>query len=179
MEPKEPIETRKQMAEMHESVINRIESAYRNGQYIEVCWLCYACFESRINRTLIKMIPGCSRPVRQDGRSIGITTKLECYARLIKSGYPLLKGEDINLINIVKGWCAERNKLIHEMVTLENYKNIDKSFENLAKRGKALVHRLYSLSTDVRESFYSANTIPPFNDSVMKPCKLKCRCIKE
>lgn len=54
MEPKEPIETRKQMAEMHESVINRIEAAYRNGQYIEVCWLCYACFESRINRTLIK-----------------------------------------------------------------------------------------------------------------------------
>ena len=99
MNPKESLEIRKQMAEMHDSVIKRINKAYKDKQYIEVCWLCYACFESRVNRVLQKICSGCIKPERKDKRNIGITTKLECYVRLIKSHYPPLSKENIDLMN--------------------------------------------------------------------------------
>ena len=177
MEPIESIEIRRQMAEMHDSVIEKIEEAYEGKQYIEVCWLCYACFESRVNRIFLKICPGCSKPNRKGKRNIGITTKLECCVRLIKSDYPPLSKESIDLINTVKGWCKERNSLIHGMVSLEYYNDADKKFANLAKRGKTLVTRIYSLGSDVREYYYQATEIPPFDESVVKACSLKYKCI--
>ena len=177
MNPKESLEIRKQMAEMHDSVIKRINKAYKDKQYIEVCWLCYACFESRVNRVLQKICSGCIKPERKDKRNIGITTKLECYVRLIKSHYPPLSKENIDLITTVKGWCKERNDLIHGMVSLEYYNDADKKFESLAKRGKTLVTRMYSLGTDVREYYYQATEIPMFDESVTKSCSLESKCI--
>lgn len=179
MNPQESIEIRKQMAEMHEDVIKRINRAYNGKKYIEVCWLCYACFESRVNRILLKICAGCNKEKRQNNRKVGITTKLECYIRLIKSNYPPLCGEDTNLINNVKGWCKERNDLIHGMVSLEFYNDADKKFESLAKRGKALVTKMYSLGTAVREYYYNAEDIPAFDDQVTKSCRLDYKCIKE
>ena len=177
MNPKESLEIRKQMAEMHDSVIKRINKAYKDKQYIEVCWLCYACFESRVNRVLQKICSGCIKPERKDKRNIGITTKLECYVRLIKSHYPPLSKENIDLINTVKGWCKERNDLIHGMVSLEYYNDADKKFESLAKRGKTLVTRMYSLGTDVREYYYQATESPMFDESVTNSCSLESKCI--
>ena len=177
MEPKESIEIRKQMAEMHDNVLKRINIAYENKQYIEVCWLCYACFESRVNRVLEKICSGCSKEKRTKKHHVGITTKLSCYARLIKNKYPPLQKEDYQLINTVKGWCKERNDLIHGMVSLEFYNDADKKFANLATRGITLVKRMYSLSTEVREYYYRADSIPPFNEEAVSVCKLKYRCI--
>ena len=179
MNPKESLEIRKQMAEMHASVLKRIEDSYKNKQFIEVCWLCYACFESRVNRVLMKICTGCTKESRKDNRKIGITTKLECYVRLIKSGYPPLKEENVDLINTVKGWCKERNDLIHGMVSLEYYNDADKRFESLAKRGKTLVSRMYSLGKDVREYYYTVDEIPLFPDEIVKKCSLNYKCIKE
>ena len=179
MKPKESLEIRNKMAEMHTSVLKRIEVAYKNKQFIEVCWLCYACFESRVNRVLVKICSGCSKESRKNNRKIGITTKLECYVRLIKSGYPPLQGENVDLINTVKGWCKERNDLIHGMVSLEYYNDADRRFESLAKRGKALVDRMYSLGTDVRKYYYMVDEIPLFSEEVVKKCPLYYKCIKE
>lgn len=179
MQPKESIEIRREMAEMHESVLKRIDLAYKNNQYIEVCWLCYACFESRVNRVLSKICTGCSKEKRNDNRHIGITTKLECYVRLIKNNYPPLSKEDPNLIHTVKGWCKERNDLIHGMVSLEYYNDADKKFQNLAKRGITLVKKMYSLSKDVRDYYYQADVIPAFDETVVKKCSLKKKCLKE
>lgn len=179
MEPQESLEIRKQMAVMHDSVLRRINDAYEKKQYIEVCWLCYACFESRVNRVLIKICSGCPKTRRTNNRKIGITTKLECYVRLIKNGYSPLQKEDVNLINTVKGWCKERNDLIHGMVTLEYYNDADKRFENLAKRGKELVKRMYLLGSDVREYYYNVEEIPCFPEEVVNKCKLDYKCIKE
>lgn len=179
MEPKESIEIRCAMAEMHDSVLERIDHAFEREQYIEVCWLCYACFESRVNRVLSKICVGCTKQRRTNNRSVGITTKLECYARLIKSKYPPLLKEDVNLIHTVKGWCIERNKLIHGMVSLDTYGNADRNFENLAKRGRTLVKRMYSLGTDVRNFYYATDVMPVFEECVVKACKLQTKCIVE
>lgn len=167
------------MAKMHNSVLKRIDMACKNRQYIEVCWLCYACFESRVNRVLSKICGGCTKEERTDSRHVGITTKLECYVRLIKSKYPLLSKEYYQLLNTVKGWYKERNDLIHDMVSLECYNDADKELKNLTIRGVTLVKNIYSLSTDVINYYYQAKEIPVFDMSVVKSCKLKKKCIKE
>ena len=177
MEPKETIEIRRQMAEMHDSVLNRIDTSYKKGNYIEVCWLCYACFESRVNRVLQKICSGCTKEKRIRKNNIGITTKLDCYKRLIKSEYPPLMKEDVNLVTTVKGWCNERNQLIHGMVSLEYYNDADKKFASLAKRGVTLVNRMYSMGTDVREYYYQVEEIPPFSQKDVDNCRLKYKCI--
>lgn len=179
MTPKESLEIRKQMAEMHNSVLKRINDSYKKGNYIETCWLCYACFESRVNRILQKICSGCSKEERTNNRHIGITTKLECYDRLVKSKYPPLAKEDIHLMNTVKGWCKERNDLIHGMVSLEYYNEADKKFKSLAKRGKTLVTRMYGVGGDVRNYYYEQDTIPEFDSCVVEKCNLKFKCIKE
>lgn len=177
MKPKESIETRRKMAEMHQSVLDRINSSYEEKKYIEVCWLCYACFESRVNRVLDKICIGCTKKARTQKRYIGIGTKLECYVRLIKNNYPPLQKEDLNLLRTVKGWCKERNTLIHGMVSLDYYNDADKQFQSLAKRGVTLVQRMYALGTDVRDYYYQAETIPPFDEKTLQACKLEYKCL--
>lgn len=167
------------MAQMHDEVLCRIREAYGQGNYIECCWLCYACFESRVNRTMEKICPSCTKPPRLDGRHIGISTKLACLNRLRQSGYPLFDGADLTEVIDIKAWCKERNKLIHELVSLNRYEKSDYEFKNLAKRGVDLVERLYSSITTVRNNFYESDVIPAFEEGVVDKCNLKSRCIKE
>ena len=179
MEPKENIEVRQEMARMHDDVLKRIDVAYKNKQYIEVCWLCYACFESRVNRSLSKICSGCSKPKRADNKVVGITTKLDCYVRLIKSKYPPLCGENLDLVRNIKRWCKERNDLIHGLISLEIYNDADRKFRDLARRGVVLVNEMYDLSGEVRMYYYEAEEIPSFDESVTTKCGLKSKCIKE
>ena len=116
---------------------------------------------------------------RKDNRNIGITTKLECCVRLIKAKYPPLEKENFEHINTVKGWCVERNNLIHGMVSLEYYNDADRKFENLAKRGRNLVKEMYSMGTNVREYYYQASEIPVFDENIIAKCSLHYKCIKE
>ena len=179
MTPKESLEIRKQMAEIHDSVLKRIEDSYKEGRYIETCWLCYACFESRVNRILEKICTGCTKEKRINNRHVGITTKLICYNRLIRTKYPPLAEEDIHLMNTVKGWCKERNQLIHGMVSLDYYNDADRKFKSLAKRGTTLVKRMYEVGGDVRNYYYKNDVMPEFDSSVIDKCALKYKCIKE
>lgn len=167
------------MAEMHDDVQERIVRAFENESYIECCWLCYACFESRVNRTMEKICPACPKPVRADGRHIGISTKLMCLNRLRRSEYPLFAGADLTEITNVMGWCKERNKLIHDLVSLGRYQGSDYEFKNLAKRGMALVERFYSSISVVRENYYGEEDLPAFDESIADKCNLKTRCLKE
>lgn len=48
----ENYEDRLKMAEMHDDILDKIKSSYNNGSYIETCWLCYACFENRVERIM-------------------------------------------------------------------------------------------------------------------------------
>lgn len=180
MRPKESLKIREEMAVMHDDVLNRIEIACKSHCYYEACWLCYACFESRVNRAIEKICIGCDKPDRDNRETIGITTKLECLQNLIKANYEPFRIEDIkkwnyNLITTVKGWCKERNALIHNGVTLEEYKSLNKKIENLAKRGKELIGEMYEFGGLIRDYYYQADEMPSFSNS---KCRCKQKCIK-
>lgn len=55
MQPIDTHEDRTKMVDMHNDIINRIDIAMQEKRYIEACWFCYSCFESRICRTLEKI----------------------------------------------------------------------------------------------------------------------------
>lgn len=179
MEPSETYLERIAMAEMHGNVQERIKKAYDSENYIECCWLCYACFESRVDRTMNKICCGCSKAQRADARHIGISTKLSCLNRLRRSDYSLFKGADLTEITNIISWCEDRNKLIHELVSLDRYDKSDYQFKNLAKRGMGLVSRLYTSVSIFRDNYYEASEVPEFDENVVSKCSLKTKCVKE
>lgn len=173
MEPNEPLEDRLAMADMHDDVIARIDDSIERHSYIDACWYAYSCFESRINRAMLKIVGGCPKEPRTDKKNpTGIRTKIECLVRLCRSGHPMLDGADVETLNSIKGWCKERNDLVHDLVTLDHYTNAEAKFASLANRSRSLVKRAYKLGAIVREAYYSSDSVTPIDSSIAK----KCRC---
>lgn len=176
MKPKESLEDREKMAKMHNAVLERIDKAIKNKSYFEACWLCYACFESRLQRIMDKLVCVCPKADRKDGRFVGIATKIECLTRLAKNGYLDMSKEDTDALNSIKGWCKRRNDLTHGLVTIEKYDASEKEFASLAKSGKTLVSRAYQLATKIREQYYEKDAFPQFPDNISGCCRLKSKC---
>ena len=175
MRPQESLEERLQMVDMHDDVLYRIETAIRRKQSIEACWLCYACFESRITRTLEKVSESCQERKCYHNNKVGIATRIDCIKRLKRQCYAGTEHFDIHLLGGIKAWCNDRNKLVHALVTLNNYYGMDKKFLELAKRGKPLVDSLYTQTTAFRNAYYELSEMPPFPEMVHE----KCRLLKE
>ena len=177
METNEPLNFREEMAEMHEYIIQRIQESYKSKSYIEVCWLCYTCFENRINRSLEKIVIGCTKENDPNPRG-GITSKIECLKRLKKANHPLLGDLEITTLSEIKGWCSKRNKLMHNLLTVERYKALDKDFQSLAQEGAELVNKAYALGAVVRTNHNRAKEIPTMDEASINKCRRKTRCIK-
>lgn len=77
------------------------------------------------------------------------------------------------MLGNIKGWCKGRNKLVHALVTLNNYSGMDKKFLDLAKHGKPLVEELYKQTTDFRNEYYGIESMPVFPESAENKCRLK------
>lgn len=166
-------EDRLKMVEMHNDVLERIDTAIKKKQSIEACWLCYACLESRITRTLEKVSACCSKRNCFKNHKVGISTRIDCLKRLCKLGYAGTEHFDKQLLGNIKGWCKDRNKLVHALVTLNNYSGMDKKFLTLAKRGKPLVEQLYQQTTEFRNEYYELEKMPQFPITVEEKCRLK------
>lgn len=176
MQPLESLDDRLEMASMHDDVLSRIDSALEQESYIDACWYAYACFESRIERMLLKLIDGCPKPLRSDDSNpTGITTKIECLVRLCKNGHPFLDEVNPDTLNSIKGWCSERNHLVHKLVTLERYAGADADFRNLALRSRKLVESAYAFGSAVRNQYYEADIVFPISVEIAS----KCRCRKQ
>lgn len=169
---KDSYEDRLKMAEMHDDIIKRIETAINKKQSIEACWLCYSCFESRITRTLEKVSVKCSKNKCRGDCIVKISTRIDCLKRLKKLNYAGTDNFDIKLLNDIKKWCQERNTLTHGLVTLNNYLGIDKKFFDLAKKGQSLVGELYQQTTQFRNEYYEINEMPDFPNCVEQKCRL-------
>lgn len=173
MQAHDSYEDRLKMVEMHDDVLARIDSAIKKKQSIEACWLCYACFESRITRTLEKVSACCSKRNCYQNHRVGIATRIDCLKRLCNIGYAGTEHFDKQLLGNIRSWCKDRNELVHALVTLNNYSGMDKKFLNLAKRGKPLVEELYKQTTAFRNEYYEIETMPVFPEDAENKCRLK------
>ncbi|MBR3554998.1 MAG: hypothetical protein IKN89_03730 [Oscillospiraceae bacterium] len=148
----ESIQLRKKMAKMHDEMLSKLASAIANGEYVEASWLCYAIFEQRIARMIVKHIHKCPKQDRpKEAAPVGIDTKLVCISKLIKSNYGAYELLDKNVFSEVKGWCRKRNALVHELLDVNSYKKYDKAFKDLAIEGEGLVYQVYSEATKLRD----------------------------
>lgn len=172
MESNDSYEDRLKMVDMHEDVLKRIDKAIRNKHSIEACWLCYACFESRIVRTLEKLSEQCSERRCFQNHRVGIAARIECIKRLRRQGYPCLVAFDSNTLGQILSWCKERNTLVHALVTLNNYDGMDKKFLDLAKQGKPLVEKIYLETTAFRNQYYEMEKMPEFPEKALSSCRL-------
>ncbi len=172
MRPKESLEVRIEMADMHDDVLLRIATAIEKKHCIEACWLCYACFESRIVRTLEKVSERCPGRTCFQNPRVGIKRRIECLKRLRKQGYVGTEQFDSNTLGQIIAWCRERDKLVHALVTLNNYSGMDKRFLDLAKQGQPLVERIYKETTMFRSAYYGLELLPEFPTSASEKCRL-------
>ena len=172
MNANEPLEERLLMVEMHKDVLKRIDTAIKRKHSIEACWLCYSCFESRITRSLEKISVTCSGRRCFENIRVGIVTKIDCLKRLSRHHYFATEAFDRKLLDEVKAWCRERNKLVHALVTLNNYEGMDARFLKLSKDGQQLVQKLYAQTTEFRNHYYEIASTPPFPQDVISKCRL-------
>ena len=172
MKPVESHEELLKMVEMHNDVLERIDSAIKKKQSIEACWLCYACFESRITRTLEKVSALCDGQKCCQNPRVGIATRIACLKRLKNVSYAGTENFDKQLLGEILSWCRKRNTLVHALVTLNNYYGMDAKFLNLAKEGRPLVEKLYSQTTDFRNEYYKLSEMPPFPKEICNKCRL-------
>ena len=172
MKPQDPYERRLKMAEMHDDVLKRIDDAIKKKHSIEACWLCYSCFESRITRTLEKASERCAIRRCYENPKVGIASRIECIKRLRRTNYCGLDCFTADTLGQVLSWCKERNRLVHALVTLNNYYGMDSKFMALAKQGKPLVAKLYDETTAFRNKYYEISTIPAFPIDVTEKCRL-------
>ncbi len=178
MKQTEPLETRKKMVYMHDEMRQRLDNAMNNNRYVEASWICYAIFEQRITRIMMKHLKKCPKGKRRkDERHVGISTKIQCLKKLTQKGYGAYSEFDKKLLNDIDKWCKKRNTLVHDLVSLDNYKNYDKEFEALAKAGEPLVKKLYKEAEKIRRWCYKENN--NFGKFPEIKCKCKSRCIYE
>lgn len=157
---------------MHDDVLSRISMAIESKRSIEACWLCYACFESRITRTLEKVSGCCPKRACVQNQKVGIITRIDCLKRLKKIGYAGAEHFDSQLLGQIKKWCLERNTLVHALITLSNYYDMDDKFLQLAIKGKPLVDQLYFQTTNFRNEYYRIAKLPMFPEGVFGKCRL-------
>lgn len=171
MEPKESYEVRLEMASMHDVYIENLREAMKGARYVEASWLCYAIFEQRIARLILKHLDKCPLEKKKKDVPVSISTKISCIKALIQNKYGGYAQMDSSLFEEIEKWCNSRNGLVHGLVSLEHYKHYDKEFEELAKSGAPIVERLYKEITKFRAWYYRDGEFGDFP-------KFKCKCQK-
>ena len=176
MQATDSYEDRVKMVGMHSDVLKRINSAITEKRSIEACWFCYACLEGRLKRTLEKLSQNCLKGCcREKGRLVSFSARLNCIDRLRSYSYAGAEYFDQKLLDDIRKWCLDRNKLVHALVTLNNYEGMDEKFLELAVRGKPLVEQLYKQTTKFRMYYYEIESLPEFPTKAEKKCRLKVK----
>jgi hypothetical protein len=170
MHKREALDTRLQMARMHDSMVDKLEKAMELGEYVEASWLCYAIFEQRVTRIIQKHIHKCPKQHRSSkSKTVGISTRLDCIVKLSKQGYGGYALIDYTVFSQIKKWCRRRNVLVHSLLDISSYKKYDTAFQELATEGYKLVPLVYEEATKIRNWCNENHTFPKFPE-------IKCSC---
>ena len=177
MNSTENMEKRLEYVKMHDYFKNKIENAMEKQQYIEACWLIYSALENRYFRTLQKFKDKCkyckgkSKCVNNKKNELAIATKIGCVERLYKANVSCIKESFAEeLFTDTKKWIKKRNDLMHELLSLDEYKKSDIAFKECAECGVFLLNKTYTSCTNFRKLFYSEGYEFVFPKTAMDGC---------
>ena len=177
MDPKYTYQKQKEMIQMHDFFLGKIDTAISESRNIEAVWLIYACMENRLFRTLEKSKKQCSYSkgkCKKTDNQISISTKIACLQRLREHHVSCIEDSfPETLFDNIKKWIKQRDKLMHNLLVLENYANVENKFANCANEGRTLLLQLYDSCTKFRTLFFSDSYIFEFPKEAMNGCRCK------
>lgn len=181
MQSTEKMEERLERVDMHEFFLNKINEAITNERYIEASWLIYSCMENRFFRTLQKykkQCKYCSGKCKKNKNELAISTKIACVKRLKENNVTCISDSFTSeLLENIRLWVKKRNNMMHDLLSLETYQDMDECFKNSSIEGKALLDQLYSACTTFREKFFAEGYVFVFPEEAMEGCSCKPRSI--
>ena len=177
MNSTESKETREQMVDMHQFFIDRIGEAIDNRRYIEASWLIYSCMENRFFRVLQKYKNQCKyckgkSKCKKNSNELAISTKIDCVKRLLENGVSCISlSFTSDQLDEIKQWVTKRNKMMHDLLSLDTYRDCDDAFQDSAITGRDMLTRLYSSCTNFRAAFYTDGYEFVFPEAAMEGCQ--------
>lgn len=160
-------ETRLEMVDMHKFFLDKINNAIEEKRYVEASWLIYSCMENRFFRVLCKFKNQC---VYSDGKSkneLAISTKISCIRRMCQNNVICISDAfTIEQLDNISKWIKQRNRMMHDLLSLDTYEETDEEFELSALKGKVLLDELYESCTEFRKIFFSQDYIFEFPKAV-------------
>lgn len=180
MESTESMDERLSRVGMHSYFLNRIGVAMEHGNYIEASWLIYACLENRYFRTIMKYRENCkycrskSKCNKKSKNELALKTKISCVERLHQAGISCITNAfPSSIFQETKKWVDNRNDLMHDLLSLEYYENMDILFKESAEKGLCLLNKTYQSCTKFRELFYTDGYQFEMPESVSEKCPCK------
>lgn len=164
--------------DMHNFFMEKIDDAMKNKRFIEASWLIYSCFENRYFRTVEKIKDQCKYSggkCKKASNDLALRTKINCIKRLAEDSSCTCFSDNfpIQLLEDTKRWVKDRNTLMHNLLRLEYYENMDVEFEASAIKGRALLQQTYDCCTKFRKAFYTEGYAFIFPTAAMEPCPCK------
>lgn len=183
MKSTEKYDERKKRVDMHNFFISKIDDAMKDKRYIEASWLIYSCFENRYFRTVEKIKGQCKYSggkCKKASNDLALKTKINCIQRLANDNTCFCFSNNFQnkLFEDTKKWVNKRNRLMHNLLQLEYYENIDSEFECIATDGRMLLEKTYSCCTKFRADYYAEGYSFEFPVSAMEDCRCKPRSAK-
>ena len=174
MKSTEKKEERIQRVDMHEFFLTKINDAMKENRYIEASWLIYSCLENRYFRTVEKIKSQCAYSKgnckKKDNR-LALSTKVKCIQRLSNLGCECFSiSFSDELFEKTKKWIKKRNILMHNLLQLDYYENMDKEFEKISNEGLQILNDTYASCTKFREKFYDEKYTFVFPKEAMEAC---------
>lgn len=177
MKSTERIEERLERVDMHDFFIDKINNAIEKEIYIEASWLIYSCMENRFFRTLQKYKKQCKYCIgkcKKNKNDLALKTKINCVQRLFENNVTCISDSfSHDLLENTKKWVKNRNELMHDLLSLESYQDMDESFKKSSIEGKELLDQLYEACTLFRSKFYEEDYEFIFPEIAMEGCSCK------
>lgn len=163
--------------DMHDFFLNKIDDAMENERYIEASWLIYSCFENRYFRTVEKIKADCKYSggkCKKSSNELALRTKVRCVQRLAEENCTCFREAfSDELFTETLAWVKKRNGMMHNLLKLEEYQDMDDQFEENAKEGYSLLQKTYDACTIFRKLFYAEDYVFEFPESAMDKCSCK------
>lgn len=179
MKSTENIEERLKRVDMHDFFLKKIDEAINEERYIEASWLIYSCMENRFYRTIQKykrQCKYCTGKCKKNKNELAISTKIACVKRLMDNNVTCISESfSDDLLEKTRLWVKNRNTMMHDLLSLETYQNMDEKFKTSSIEGKKLLNELYSACTLFRRKFYEDGYEFIFPESAMDECSCKPR----